>query len=428
MEDFNDKVKVEMEDLEEKVMLKIEELKRRGEKNETEIILEDFNEKVMVEIEDLDVKVMLNIEELKRRREKYMDKDDPFVKKIWRLLIYCHLKIDRHVRSLLKVCVREEERRQEEKLKKMFRQFMQKLNRRFQLIMEDLERQQRVQIKELERRFKLEMNHFKRRNIIIHGFRSIGAGASNDEMTFGKKMVDENYTFPWQLIKFMKFTGTIMVIMLYLPCAGGAVLGDGQYKHQAVPDIFLNTSQPVRHCPSSTEEMEIKSDQLCKTCVEDGCEYHCMRESSKTKLMEFCAKPKRFFDYCPEYDPVDQTIQKDTSSWCKPSLPRRHYNSSEIFFCDPKSCLKLEDPAAQTGTTMLTMLMNETTEWNRGEFQETSTLKKYITLFVATVTAIVVFAIMFFIYRMYKRGTLGHPRNMAEEIHQNGYENGIPLM
>lgn len=33
---------------------------------------------------------------------------------------------------------------------------------------------------------------------------------------------------------------------------------------------------------------------------------------------------------------------------------------------DPKSCLKLENPAAQIGTTMLTMLMNETTEWNRG--------------------------------------------------------------
>lgn len=389
MEDFNDKEKVEMEDLEEKVMLKIEELKRRGEKNETEIILEDFNEKVMVEIKDLEENVMLNIEELKRRREKYMDKDDPFVKKIWRLLIYCHLKIDRHVRSLLKVCVREEERRQEEKLKKMFRQFMQKLNRRFQLIMEDLERQQRVQIKELERRFKLEMNHFKRGNIIIHGFRSIGAGASNDEMTFGKKMVDENYTFPWQLIKFMKFTGTIMVIMLYLPCAGGAVPGDGQYKHQAVPDIFLNTSQPVRHCPSSTEEMEIKSDQLCKTCVEDGCEYHCMRESSKTKLMEFCAKPKILFDYCPEYDPVDHTIQKDTATLCNSKFSRSYYNSSDIYFCDSDSCLQLHESRDGPGATTLTTLTTGTTEINGGDTQQVWSAEIWISILISV--AVVIF-------------------------------------
>lgn len=39
-------------------------------------------------------------------------------------------------------------------------------------------------------------------------------------------------------------------------------------------------------------------------------------------------------DYCPEYDPVDQTIQKDTATLCNSKLSRNYYNSSDIYFCE----------------------------------------------------------------------------------------------
>lgn len=36
--------------------------------------------------------------------------------------------------------------------------------------------------------------------------------------------------------------------------------------------------------------------EVCGSYMQDGnCAYHCMRDSSKTKLVEFCAKPKPFF-------------------------------------------------------------------------------------------------------------------------------------
>lgn len=110
-----------------------------------------------------------------------------------------------------------------------------------------------------------------------------------------------------------------------------------------------------------------------------------MRDSYKTSLVEFCAKPKFLFgeisfdhshkgktheysyetfvfdlyffyyivwmhvelrivnifllffvikDYCPEYDPIGQTIQKDIYTKCKPSDSlQKFYRSSDIFFC-----------------------------------------------------------------------------------------------
>lgn len=39
-----------------------------------------------------------------------------------------------------------------------------------------------------------------------------------------------------------------------------------------------------------------KCVDVCKSYIKDGnCEYHCMRDSSKTTLVEFCAKPKILF-------------------------------------------------------------------------------------------------------------------------------------
>lgn len=37
--------------------------------------------------------------------------------------------------------------------------------------------------------------------------------------------------------------------------------------------------------------------------------------------------------YCPEYDPVDQTIQKDLATLCNSTSSKNYYNSSDIYFC-----------------------------------------------------------------------------------------------
>lgn len=39
-----------------------------------------------------------------------------------------------------------------------------------------------------------------------------------------------------------------------------------------------------------------KCAELCTNNIQDGgCAYHCMRDSYKTNLVEFCAKPKLLF-------------------------------------------------------------------------------------------------------------------------------------
>lgn len=39
-------------------------------------------------------------------------------------------------------------------------------------------------------------------------------------------------------------------------------------------------------------------------------------------------------EYCPEYDPIGRTIQKDIYTLCKPSDPlEKVYRSSDLFFC-----------------------------------------------------------------------------------------------
>lgn len=133
-----------------------------------------------------------------------------------------------------------------------------------------------------------------------------------------------------------------------------------------------------------------KCAEVCTNNIKDGsCSYHCMRDSYKTSLVEFCAKPKLLFgenlfdhltihttlkysydirkkyfflnsyllyyimwmhvelrnvnipsfiflfkDFCPEYDPIGRTIQKDIYTRCKPSNPLHlFYRSSDLSFC-----------------------------------------------------------------------------------------------
>lgn len=130
----------------------------------------------------------------------------------------------------------------------------------------------------------------------------------------------------------------------------------------------------VSKCPNNYEELLqrsiIKCIDVCGRGFDEDCKYHCMRDSTKSTLVEFCAKPKILFDYCPEYDPVDQTIQKDFNTLCESNFSRNYFESSEIFFCNPDRCLQLYEKSDRSGGTTLTTLMTETTEMDSGDFQD----------------------------------------------------------
>lgn len=150
--------------------------------------------------------------------------------------------------------------------------------------------------------------------------------------------------------------------------------GRNQREKRSHSEIYSSTLNVVSNCPSRGEYMQTsltKCAEVCGSYMQNGdCAYHCMRDSSKTKLVEFCAKPKPLFEYCPEYDPVDQTIQKDVATLCNSTSSRNYYNSSEIFFCDPNNCLQLPQSIVHSGATIRTTPMNETTQMNGGNSQE----------------------------------------------------------
>lgn len=68
---------------------------------------------------------------------------------------------------------------------------------------------------------------------------------------------------------------------------------------QGHSEIYQSTLHIVSNCPSPREYMErsiAKCVDVCGSFMLDGnCAYHCMRDSSKTKLVEFCAKPEILF-------------------------------------------------------------------------------------------------------------------------------------
>lgn len=161
---------------------------------------------------------------------------------------------------------------------------------------------------------------------------------------------------------------------------------------QALSDIYQSSLAVVSNCPNSSDFDERSYDRcahVCKFHMQESCAYHCMRDSSKTRLVEFCAKPKilfskfsltytpsspkkqitwaslinfrnkikidliyvhakcvlyithcirvsfiHFIAYCPEYDPVDQTIQKDDDTLCNSISSIIYFYSSDIFVCE----------------------------------------------------------------------------------------------
>lgn len=55
----------------------------------------------------------------------------------------------------------------------------------------------------------------------------------------------------------------------------------------------------VSHCPNVSDyirKASAKCAQVCGDYIQNGdCAYHCMRDSSKANLVEFCAKPRVLF-------------------------------------------------------------------------------------------------------------------------------------
>lgn len=170
----------------------------------------------------------------------------------------------------------------------------------------------------------------------------------------------------------------IIVLSQYLACANGTDLEDGQHDQQTVFGIYPHTLGTVLHCPNISDYIRRASDKCAEVCgnyIQDrNCAYHCMRDSSQTSLVEFCAIPRLLFDYCPVYDLLGRSIQIDISTLCNPSNhSQKYYKSSDIFFCDPGKCLQLPEPVVNTGVTHL---MTETTSINNGSINQ-SWLSQY---------------------------------------------------
>lgn len=198
-------------------------------------------------------------------------------------------------------------------------------------------------------------------------------GSSNKEKPVKKHWRQWNYTdfCPRHGLKLLK--SILSVFLVFSHCAWVDGLGYGQQENKAVFGIFQHTVGTVSHCPHEREHMKRASDKCAVACGSnfqtEMCAYHCMRDSSKNSLVEFCAKPVRLFDYCPVYDLLGQRIQKDFDALCKKSKSfQRHYNSSDIFFCDPENCLQLQDAG---GSTDLTGLVTETIPSNSGDINDT---------------------------------------------------------
>lgn len=153
--------------------------------------------------------------------------------------------------------------------------------------------------------------------------------------------------------------GTFALCSQFLPCVGGNDLEDSHHTQQTINGIYQHTLRIVSHCPSVSDYIQRGTDKCAEVCTnniqDDGCSYHCMRDSYKTSLVEFCAKPKFLFSFCPEYDPIGRTIQHDYYTPCNSSESSQiFYRSSDLFFCDQGNCLQLHD-------TTVTGLITEAT-------------------------------------------------------------------
>nr|XP_034331297.1 uncharacterized protein LOC105330088 isoform X3 [Crassostrea gigas] len=226
--------------------------------------------------------------------------------------------------------------------------------------------------------------------------------------------------------------GTFALCSQFLPCVGGSDLEDSHHTQQTVNGIYQHTLRKVSNCPTSVSDyIQRAKDKCSEVCTnslqDDGCSYHCMRDSYKTSLVEFCAKPKVLFDYCPEYDPIGERIQKDIYTLCKPSNPLQiFYRSSDSLFCDQGKCLQLRDAGVSTSVTSL---MTDTTPVS-GDLNE-SWLSQYWFVVLLFGLAVILCIVLGGIFRL--RGRLvaisrkytkrGNPNNVQDENEQAALHN-----
>nr|XP_034331439.1 uncharacterized protein LOC117690832 [Crassostrea gigas] len=224
-------------------------------------------------------------------------------------------------------------------------------------------------------------------------------GSNHKEKPVKNHWRQRNYTdfCPRHCFKLLK--SILGIILVFSHCAWVDGLGYGQQENKTVFGIFQHTVSTVSHCPHESEYMKRASDKCAVACGRffqtEYCAYHCMRDSSKKSLVEFCANPVRLFDYCPVYDLRGQRIQKDFDALCKKSKSfQRHYNSSDIFFCDPENCLQLQDAS---GSTDLTGLVTEAIPSDSGDINDTLSPQYWYMplLFSLAVIAVLVIACIF---------------------------------
>lgn len=196
-----------------------------------------------------------------------------------------------------------------------------------------------------------------------------------------------------------------LVLFLYLACASGTDLEDGQHHQQAVHGIYQHTVGIVLHCPNISDYIRRATDKCAEVCgnyIQDGnCKYHCMRDSSRTSLVEFCANPIFLFDYCPVYDLLSRSIQMDFSTFCNPSNhSQRYYASSDIFFCDPGKCVQLPETVVSTS---FTHLITETNPINNGGINPAWSLQNWRMMLLLGLAVFLCFVLLcIFIFLMLK--------------------------
>lgn len=233
-------------------------------------------------------------------------------------------------------------------------------------------------------------------------------------MTVERQKIHKNYNCSCHGTKLMK--SALHFAYTVLPCTGGTDPGRSQRENQDHSQIYQASLKFVSKCPLSSEYMNKTLEKCVDVCgryIKDGsCTYHCMRDSSKTRLVEFCARPKILFEFCPEYDPVDQTFQKDTASLCNSTSNHTYYTSSDIYFCNPDNCLQLLESDVRYGATPL---MTGTTEMNGGDIQEVWSLQNWpiILFFVVVVIFLAIFLPCFLFNRRHFRA---RPRKERRKI------------
>lgn len=159
-------------------------------------------------------------------------------------------------------------------------------------------------------------------------------------------------------------------------------------------EICEKTLTNVPRCPT-VDEYKQRADKKCsQVCEETNTvyKYHCMPDSSKTHIVEFCAKPKVLFGFCSMYDREGQSIELDISTLCNTSYTRIYYNSSDLYFCDPSNCHQLH---LQSVTSLDTQVTTETTlKTTRSPIINSSWFSQYwyviiIILFVFSIAIII---------------------------------------